>query len=278
MDIFRGDECRHNFLYPFFSKDSGNPVCIYPPGNWEKENHLQKCLGMGYVSSQEDILYSKHLTPLSFYTIFTCFSFPKKLTSQGKPPPKKKSAHTMHLVSVPVFGWASWWRMDGDRRGSNPCPHPNKPMEKWRLESLKRWVNMGEMTPKNEGKRGKNPWSPAFCGSDFRFFHPKSSAEKKKIKNKIYIYIYIRPHHLEDDDVFFCFGGVSETFFFAGTCPKKNEKWPSRMKFLPQNLRIFCWDHEIERSVAGSLASQAKSEKMWEFNGWNTKVKSVKYR
>ena len=33
---------------------------IYPPGNshippWEKENHLQKCLGMGYVSSQEAI-------------------------------------------------------------------------------------------------------------------------------------------------------------------------------------------------------------------------------
>ena len=49
--------------------------------------------------------------------------------------------------------------------------------------------------------------------------------------------------------------------------PKKNEKMTIQDEFLPQNLRIFCWDHEIERSVAGSLASEAKSEKKWEFHG-----------
>ena len=56
----------HSFLYRYtiLSKYTHSRELIYPI--WEKENNLQKCLGRGYVSSQEG--KDSKIPLVSYYT------------------------------------------------------------------------------------------------------------------------------------------------------------------------------------------------------------------
>ena len=151
---------------------------------------------------------------------------------------------------------------------------PKKHMEKWRFESLKillmeeitswygkyiicsksfihpRWCrtssmkSIGEITDKNWGKRG----APHRL-SDFGY-PPKDSTTSS------------------EDDVFLFWWSFRDVFFFQRRPCRMNVslKWPS------------VWS--LDRNI-GSLEAwlqRQNQEKSWNSHGWNTKVKSAKYR